>query len=300
MIIKIIKKLNQRYLEFKNHPIGKDEPIYNIFRYSLFNIKSKFIREIEYPWIGSLKFIARKGDAGIVGNIYFGLYEFTESIFLLHFLEEQDIFFDIGANLGHYSLLASGIKRCQSLAIEPVPETFNQLKKQIELNNLIGLITPLHIGVADNIGTLNFSTDRGTMNRIVSNDYKNSVSIPIETVDSIAINNDIPTAIKIDVEGFEKHVLTGAFNVLENPKLKVLIVEVNNSGENYGIKDDDIFIHILDFGFKPYNYNPYSRNLAPIETYNKKSFNTIFIRDVIFVQKRLNKCVKIKIRNQAI
>lgn len=295
-----IEKLSQRYLEFKNHPIGKDEPIHNLYRYLLFHVKSKYFQELIYPWIGNLKFIVRKGDAGIVGNIYFGLYEFNESMFLLHFLLPDDTFFDVGANLGHYSLLASGIKRCNSYAIEPVPSSYNQLLKQIELNKLTSLITPLNIGVSDKIGSLFFSTDRGTMNRIVSSIYKNCVSIEVQTIDSLAAKFNIPVALKIDVEGFEKHVLSGAVNVLRSPKLMVLIIELNNSGENYGLKDEDIFKQILNFGFKPYNYDPYTRNLILTDSYNKKSFNTIFIRDIGFVQNRVNECFKIKIRNQSI
>lgn len=300
MIRKIIRKLIQRYTEFKSHPIGKYQPIRNLLRYLSFNIKSIFFNEIIFSWIGNLKFIARKGDAGIVGNIYFGLYEFYESIFLLHFLEEQDVFFDIGANLGHYSLLASGVKKCKSIAIEPVPDTFEQLNKQIQLNGLTGLITPLNIGVADKIGSLNFSTDRGTMNRSVSADYKNSVAIPVRTIDNLTEGIGTPIAIKIDVEGFEEYVLAGAKNMLNNPVLKVLIVELNNSGINYGVIDDDIYIQITNYGFKPYHYDPFTRKLIAIDNYNKDSFNTIFIRDENFVQQRMTRSVKIKIRRQLI
>lgn len=80
-------------------------------------------------WIHGPQFYARKGDAGIVANNYFGLFEFEDSMFALQFLRSQDTFLDVGANLGHYSILVSGIHNCSSIAIEPIPSTFQQLKK---------------------------------------------------------------------------------------------------------------------------------------------------------------------------
>ena len=44
--------------------------------------------------------MARKGMTGASGNIYFGLHEFEEMGFLLHFLREEDLFIDIGAYIG--------------------------------------------------------------------------------------------------------------------------------------------------------------------------------------------------------
>ena len=76
-----------------------------------------------YKGVGDLKFIARKGEAGIVGNIFYGIYEFEEFVFLIHLLNNNDCFLDVGANIGHYSLLMAGLKQTRLLAIEPVPQT---------------------------------------------------------------------------------------------------------------------------------------------------------------------------------
>ena len=122
-----------------------------------------------------MKFYAQKGDAGIVSNIYHGLYEFEDSIFLLHYVTADDVFFDIGANLGHYSLIMSGSKKCTSYAFEPVPETYQQLEKQVKINHLENLISLHNLGFSDQIGTLHFSTNKGVMNRIVAKNEKNSV-----------------------------------------------------------------------------------------------------------------------------
>ena len=133
---KIIQKLKLRNKQFGHHPITKDKRIKGLWRYVSFNILNKFKANIKYNWIGNLAFYASKGDAGIVANIYYGLHEFNESMFILHYLREKDVFLDIGANVGHYSLLASGIKNCHSISIEPVPSTFKRLNEQVILNKL--------------------------------------------------------------------------------------------------------------------------------------------------------------------
>jgi FkbM family methyltransferase len=269
----------------------------SLYDYILFNIKNRVFRELEYNWINNLKFLARKGDAGIVGNIYFGLYEFEESIFLLHLIREEDTFLDVGANLGHYSLLLSGIKNCKSISIEPVPKTFQQLLKQIKLNNLETFIEPINVGASNCDGELYFSTDKGTMDRIVREDYKNSVRVPVLSLDSIVSNRE-PIAIKIDVEGYEKHVLDGGSTILNKDKLKVLILELNRSGEKFGISDEELYSKVIDLGFTPYSYNVLDRKLVKLQSYNKHKFNTIFVRDEEFISNRLKNSSSVKVKNK--
>lgn len=294
---KIKKRLVQRYNQFKKHPVTKGKELSGLFRYINFNIRNRIFSSITYNWIGNLKFIARKGDAGIVGNIYFGLYEFEESIFLLHFLNRNDLFLDIGANVGHYSLLASGINKCKSIAIEPVPKTYDKLILNVELNNLNNIIETKRIGVSNKEEVLLFSTDRGTMDCIVDVNYLNSISVKVCTIDQI-VKDKIPTAIKIDVEGYEKFVLEGAKKTLSSNTLKVLIIELNQTGQIYNIKDTEIFEIIKSYGFKPIAYNPELRAIIPLSNYNIHKFNTIFIRDEAFVSNRLINGNKIKIRGR--
>lgn len=290
------RKIKRHYKRLQNHPLTQENLYLGLLRYLHFNIRSKITKEQTVHWIGNLKLYIRNGDAGLVGNIYYGLYEFEESIFLLHFLREEDIFLDIGANLGHYSLLVSGIRKCKSITVEPVPATYNQLIRNIKLNNLENRIETLQIGVADKEGVFYFSTDRNTMDRIVSSNYNNSVEVPVKTIDDI-IKNEIPIALKMDVEGYEIFALKGGKRILNSPALKVLILELNKSGEKYGIDDQSIYELLLGYGFQPFDYDFMSRKLIPLETYNTHKFNTIFIRDDNFVQNRLSESEKIQIRN---
>ncbi|HLV40388.1 FkbM family methyltransferase [Xanthomarina sp.] len=295
-MIKIPKRIKQRYKQFSKHPLTKGHENHALWRYIYFHFMIKWKKKMIYKWVGDLKFIARKGEAGIVGNIYYGLFEFEESIFLIHLLNKNDFFLDIGANVGHYSLLMAGVNNTLSLAIEPVPATYNKLKENISLNNLEHLIEFRNIGVSNKNGMLYFSTDRGTMDRIVDQSYTYSTAVKVETIDSI-LEDRVPLALKIDVEGYENYALEGAVKMLENPDFKVLILELNSSGKVYGFEDQYIYEKVISYGFKPYRYEPKNRRLKELETYNKEQFNTIFVRDLAFVSARLISSDPVKINN---
>ncbi len=290
-----VRRIKRHYRRLQKHPLTNEETYLALLRYLSLNIKMRFIDEQVVNWMGSLKLYLRKGDAGLVANFYYGLYEYEESLFLLHFLQEDDLFMDVGANLGHFSIVLSGIKKCNSIAIEPVPSTYNQLRRNIELNNLGNRIEAFQLGVGEKKDLLYLSTDRNTMDRIVTSTYKKSVKVPIKTIDEISECN-VPVALKIDVEGYELFALKGAERVLSSSSLKVIILELNKSGEKYGIDDDSVYELLLNYGFKPYEYNVKTRKLVSLKTYNTHKFNTIFIREITYVEERVANSEKIKIR----
>lgn len=292
--MKVYRKIKQRNKMFKNHPVTKNHPNKALLRYVIFNVKNKFLKNIKYKWVGNLKFLATKGDGGIVGNIYFGLYEFDESMFLIHFLRAEDTFLDVGANIGHYALLASGVSKSNTVAIEPVPNTFKRLNKQIALNKLNDKIQTFNIGVADKASHLFFSTDNSTMNRVVDDTYKNAVKVEVTTIDALEASESF-NLIKIDVEGFEKFVLNGSASTLKNKNLKAIIIEINFSNQFYGVENQEILDILLSYDFQPYKYEPEGRQLVKLQSYNQDQFNTIFIRDYDFVVKRITESPKIKV-----
>ena len=294
-MMRVVQKLRTRFRQFGEHPVTSRRRNKALFNYIFFNLGSSLRHELRYNWIGSLKIFVRKGDAGLVGNVYFGLAEFYESMFILHFLRDSDLFLDVGANLGHYSLLAAGCTKSQVIAVEPVPATFEQLNRQIRLNKLEDRVQTLNRGMADHSSELWFSTDRGTMNHIVDERYRGSrTRVRVDTIDSICEVN-IPGVIKIDVEGYEKFVLDGAHKTLRDQTVKALIVELNRSGEKFGIDDRNIFQHLVSLGFRPFSYDPFNRSIVALDTYNTGQFNTIFVRDVDFVNKRILNSSPVKI-----
>jgi len=218
-----------------------------------------------------------------------GIHEPFESVFILRSLNNTDLFIDVGANVGHYSLIASGVKRCKSIAIEPIPDTFAKLQRNLELNNLKNLVESKNLAVGKEKGKLYFSKDKGTMNKVVTDEYKKKLAIEVEKLDNILsdFKDYNQVFLKIDVEGYELHVFKGAKNVLRNPKVNVIICEINGSGNLYGVKDLEVYNELVSYGFKPFKYNLKYNAIEEIPQWNESQYNTIFIRDIASITDRL-------------
>ena len=63
----------------------------------------------------------------MTGNIYCGLAKFADMAFVLHVLRAGDLFVDIGANAGAYTLLASSVTGAKTTCFEPAPATYARL-----------------------------------------------------------------------------------------------------------------------------------------------------------------------------
>ena len=98
---------------------------------------------------GNSKLIISKGQTGATGNYYNGLHEFNDMMFILHFLRIDEIFYDIGANIGVYTILASAEIGAKTYSIEPIPDTFNNLASNIIINNIQEKVYQLNVGVGD-------------------------------------------------------------------------------------------------------------------------------------------------------
>lgn len=85
--------------------------------------------------------------------------------------------------------------------------------------------------------------------------------------------------------------------MLSNHEFKVLIVELNIQ-KKYITLMITIYNTVISFGFKPYNYEPKNRVLKELQTYNKHQFDTIFVRDIEFVNARFIASSTVKINNQ--
>lgn len=252
------------------------------------------------PFIKPIKFYARKGLTGITGNIYAGLHELNDMTFLMHFLDTGDIFIDVGANVGAYTLLASGKCHAKTIAIEPVGPTFELLSRNIALNNLQDHVLLINSAAGGESGELLFTSKEDTTNHVVSElDHvvEDTLTVPVVTIDSL-VKYSPPALMKIDVEGYETEVLNGMMETLSLSSLKAIIIELNGSGERYGYDEDKIHELLLSKGFAAYTYNPFERQLSLLTTHGNE--NTIYCRDLDFVIRRLAAAPGIEVMGELI
>ena len=164
--------------------------------------------------------------AGVSGY-WLGTYELEHQKILSGLLREGDVFYDVGAHAGFFSLLASHLVGLSGAvyAFEPLPRNATFLKKHIELNR-ISNIKLIEAAIADYDGEALFEESESSSMGKVSANGKSRVSVT--SLDSLVAGGAIspPSVMKIDVEGLQDIVLKGAKGILEKYHPSVLIEAV--------------------------------------------------------------------------
>src|SRR5258708_35195041 len=117
-----------------NHPLTRRQPIHAMSRYLKWQLVSRVHTDTIVNWVSGTRVAVRRGMTGFTGNIYCGLHEFADMGFLLHVLEPEDTFIDVGANVGSYTILASGVCGATTIAFQPPPVTAAFLRRHIDMN----------------------------------------------------------------------------------------------------------------------------------------------------------------------
>jgi FkbM family methyltransferase len=267
-----------------SHPLTRRSKLRALFRVLHWQIISRFRKENLIPWIAGTKLVVRRGMTGATGNIYVGLHEFVDMIFLLHFLRPGDLFLDVGANVGSYTILASGVCKARTVAFEPDPETARHLQKNIEINALSKLVLVRQVAVGAEEATVRFTSGRDAVNQVVGPEVKNARLVPQKRLDDMLTGQN-PIMMKMDVEGYEEQALLGAEQLLFNSSLMVIELETVSENTEQMLKRH---------GFERMYYDPYHR-LVAIQPFDIASLNTLFIRNSTFVRARVHEAAKVRV-----
>lgn len=273
-----------------SHPLNRSRPLSAVLRYLAWQIGSRLVPgPVAVPFVGDTRLLTRRGMTGATGNLYAGLAEFQEMGFVLHALRNGDRFVDVGANVGAYTILASGVCGASSLAFEPIPKTFEALADNIRLNRLEGRVSARNMGVGAEKGELVFSSDLDTVNHVLASGEtapSKTVAVPMDCLDSLLDDFD-PAVIKIDVEGFESQVVKGASSAFASPNLLAVIMELNGSGARYGFDEARVYDEVLAMGFVTCRYDPLTRVLTRVDPEKGKACNAIFVNNEAALVERL-------------
>ncbi len=184
-----------------------------------------------------------------------------ETIDWINSFNKEDIFYDIGANIGIYTLWAAVSKNIRVFCFEPEAHNFAILNSNIQANNLTKQCHPFCIGISDKVGITYLQSayakpvtgQSGHQVRsgkvldtaaIISGGGQGAIT---DTLDNLVNRHKLPcpTHIKIDVDGIEPAIVHGGQNILQSKNVKTLMIEVNLKD----IKHLKMISNIIDHGF---------------------------------------------------
>lgn len=271
------------------HPMNRQKPSSAVARFAWWQIVSRLRSEVEFEWINGSKLIAKRSMTGATGNIYCGLHEYVDMSFLLHLLRPEDLFVDVGANIGSYTVLASAVCGARSISIEPDPKTANYLAQNISVNELDRHCRIAVTAVGNDEGTISFTVGKDTVNHVNKNHQEPSQVVTLTRLDTL-LNGELPTLVKMDVEGFEMEALSGAKAMLSRQELMAIIIENT---------DPNVVFILNSYGFLRGWYDPIERQLSTREL-EFESSNGIFVRDISSLNAQLKKSERRTYRGQVV
>lgn len=213
-------------------------------------------------------------------DIYFSFGHKAIDNFLSN-LKTDDTVIDVGANIGHTTLLFS--KKCYNgkiISVEPSKKLFEIVKQHLDLNEIKNVI-PLNIGLGETSKSAQLfqvNDSNSGMNRVLTSGHVShqSEGIIIKTLDSVVAELKIRSisAIKIDVEGYEYNILKGASETLKAFK-PILLIEI----DDYNLKEQNatpghVFNLLTDIGYSIFN----AETLQPVNiglNYTDRHFDII-------------------------
>ena len=163
--------------------------------------------------------------------------------------ERDEILFDVGANLGQYSVYAAKICGARVFSFEPESQNYAELNKNIFLNGLNRRVTGYNLAASNefDIATLflshfcpgysfhDFGENRWASDMQFASHFVRREDRLQQGCASVALDEAIargflpqPQHIKVDVDGFEWKVVDGARKTLESPQLKTVLIETDN------------------------------------------------------------------------
>lgn len=215
--------------------------IWRVFYFGLsprapFVMRTKLYRLLAHPQKGTLtRAVIRRGH-----------WEPEETEAFMGCLKQGAFVIDVGANFGHYAMVAGSIvgPSGRVVGFEPHAATFRLLSENCALQPYPN-ITPVQAGVAAENGEMALTGDSanpGGHSFVAANVYGTGATerVPVYTLDSYMAEHaegrklDL---IKIDVQGFEGQVIRGATTTIERDR-PIIFVEISpvpmqNAGEDY-------------------------------------------------------------------
>jgi FkbM family methyltransferase len=207
------------------HPSNKGRRAAVLARALRYQLAGRVLKRPTIVPIGERSRFVAYPSIGVSGLVYANPLEWREIAVWRRELRAGDLFVDVGANVGSYTLWACELG-AQVVAIEPDPEFARMLRENLALNGFGAQV--IEAALADRAGTARITTGGGVTNHLVLDaTIAGTREVPVRTLDEI-VGDRVAAGVKIDVEGAEALVLRGAQRALSEGRIRLLQMEWNS------------------------------------------------------------------------
>jgi FkbM family methyltransferase len=217
----------------------------------------------------------------------FGNYEADETRFFIEQIRPTDICFDVGGNVGYFSLLMSRLASDGSVHVfEPIPVN----AALIAANTALNAIENLHLtnaAVGDHEGSVLFSVSvdsaYSSMHATGRLAEEKSIHVPLIALDDYLSAKSLLRidVMKVDVEGAEDLVIRGASGLLgdSSRRPRIVLMELFDGNlSSFGSSVASVIERMASFGYQPHVLMAGGRRLAPYNPSRHSAFyNIIFL-----------------------
>jgi len=203
------------------------------------------------------------GDLRIapIESLNFSDYEKDESSMMEKLVSDGDTFFDIGANIGWYSInIAASHRAAKVFCFEPIPKTFKSLCTNLDLN-AVANVTAHNFGFSNEAGEFPFyyyregSGNASSVNLTDRTDVE-CVQCKVSTIDDyMKTSAYIVDFIKCDVEGAELLVFKGGLETIKRDKPIVFSEILRKWSAKFKYDPNEIFLLFDSMGYQAYTVN---------------------------------------------
>jgi FkbM family methyltransferase len=193
----------------------------------------------------------------------------AETRLLNALMRDAEVFVDVGANIGFYTALARSLS-CHTIAVEPLSQNLRYLYANLLQNGWSDVeVYPVGLSAQPGLAELyGASTGASLVSGWADASKALKRTIPLSTLDVIIGHRfqGRPLLLKIDVEGAEHSVLTGASEILQrDPKptwlVEICLTEHHPSGINSHFRD--IFERFWKLGYEARTADDERRRISP-------------------------------------
>lgn len=269
------------------HPVFRADLIGNLVRGVADAIVARMIPgPMAIPYANGTSLLCAPGRPEAAELRLLVLKDFDVMAFLAHFLRKGDHFIDVGAGIGSYTVLASGVAGARVTAFEPSGAEATTLLRNVAYNELQCLVRCQHEGLGDVAARGRATLEPGGQHRVVLDPCAaDEAAVPVRRLDDLS-DIDRPRLLKVAAGGDELHVLRGAHATLERQGLEAVIVATEKPRRGRAMRWHLVCALLEKHGFVPAEYDPFRRRLLSVESAGRKC---LFVREcaVPLIEQRL-------------